>query len=120
MSAKHIPKDSPHRFTEKVHVRERNVYRIMKYENNNHADSPMNGEQNVNQGTPYDFSGIDTKNRKAGNASSAGHKVVKILITIMLILSIILVAFACGKEFIIDKEPEESSLLPAGFAYEVE
>ena len=44
MSAIHIPKDSPHRFTEKVHVRERNVYRTMKHEKNTPVEYIANGD----------------------------------------------------------------------------
>ena len=48
MSAKHIPKDSPHSVTAKVHVRERNVYRIMKQEKNTPVDHIANDNQHSN------------------------------------------------------------------------
>ena len=119
MSAKHIPKDSPHSFTAKVHVRERNVYRIMKQEKNTPVDYIANDNQHSNS----DIDSIGKKKRKKNrkeNSSSALHKFIKLLITIMMICAVVLVAFACGKKFIIDKEPEQSNMLPMGFSYEVE
>lgn len=119
MSAKHIPKDSPHSFTAKVHVRERNVYRIMKQEKNTPVDHIANDNQHSNSDIDSTCGKKRKKNRKE-NSSSALHKFIKLLITVMMICAVVLVAFACGKEFIIDKEPEQSNMLPMGFSYEVE
>ncbi len=59
------------------------------------------------------------KSNSKKKSRSLGHKFVKSLITLMVILSVSLVAVACVKQFMIDKKPEQSELLPTGFQHEI-
>lgn len=92
----------------------------MKHEKNNPVEYPLSDDPTVNEDIYCESNGKKRKKSKKDDTSSLGHRFVKVLITVMMIFAVILVGFACGKEFLIDKEPEQSSMLPAGFAYEIE
>ena len=51
--------------------------------------------------------------------SSFGHIFVKFIITLIFIMSFALFAVACVKQFVIDKIPEQSGMLPTGFTTEI-
>ncbi|MBE6704334.1 MAG: LytR family transcriptional regulator [Ruminococcaceae bacterium] len=60
----------------------------------------------------------NAKNRIAAEKTPVGHILVKLLITIMVLLAFMMVGVACVKQFMIDKIPEQSELLPDGFVHE--
>ncbi len=84
------------------------------------------GEYSENTENPAYASDMGKKSRvndettQKNAAPSFGHRLVKIFITLMLIMSIALVAVACVKQFMIDKKPEQSGLLPTGFSHAIE
>ncbi len=66
-----------------------------------------------------------SKNGDSSDETSAenglfAHTFVKVIITLMVIVSVMMVAIACVKQFMIDKKPEQSELVPEGFAIEEE
>ncbi len=60
----------------------------------------------------------NSKNRTAAEKTPVGHILVKMLITLMVILAFMMVGVACVKQFMIDKIPEQSGILPDGFVHE--